>query len=66
MSIYSIGKTVVGLLYPLFKAVQIYDLNNDVVLSSASKLIDYTGTLFNTISSLEFVRYRDYIFFTIE
>jgi HD-GYP domain-containing protein (c-di-GMP phosphodiesterase class II) len=63
MSIYSIGKTVVGLLYPLFKAVQVYDLNNDVVLSSASKLIDYTGTLFNTISSLEFVRYRDYIFF---
>jgi HD-GYP domain-containing protein (c-di-GMP phosphodiesterase class II) len=63
MSIYTIGKTVVGLLYPLFKAVQVYDLNNDVVLSSASKLIDYTGTLFTTISSLEFIRYRDYIFF---
>ena len=27
MSIYSIGKTVVGLLCPLFKAVQVYDLN---------------------------------------
>ncbi len=63
MSIYTIGKTVVGLLYPLFKSVQVYDINNDVVINSAKKFIDYIENQFVTISSLEFVRYRDYIFF---
>jgi len=63
VSIYTIGKTVVGLLYPLFKAVQVYDVNNDVVINSAKKFIDYIEEQFATISSLEFVRYRDYIFF---
>ena len=63
MSIYTSGKTIVALLYPLLKAVQVYDVNNDVVLNTAKKFIHFVETLFTTISSLEFVRYRDYIFF---
>ena len=63
MSIYITGKAIVGLLYPLFKAVQVYDINNDVVLNSAKKFIDFVENQFTTISSLEYVRYRDYIFF---
>jgi len=63
VSIYITGKAIVGLLYPLFKAVQVYDINNDVVLNSAKKFIDFVENQFTTISSLEYVRYRDYIFF---
>ena len=63
MNIYITGKTVVGLLYPLLKAVQVYDINNDVVINCAKKFVDFIENLFTTISSLEFVRYRDYIFF---
>ena len=63
MSIYSSGKTIVALLYPLLKAVQVYDVNNDVVINTAKKFVTFVDTLFATISSLEFVRYRDYIFF---
>jgi HD-GYP domain-containing protein (c-di-GMP phosphodiesterase class II) len=63
MNIYITGKTVVGLLYPLLKAVQVYDINNDVVINCAKKFVDFIENQFTTISSLEFVRYRDYIFF---
>ena len=63
MTIYTSGKTVVALLYPLMKAVQVYDIKNDVVINSAKKFIEFVEDLFSTISSLEFVRYRDYIFF---
>lgn len=63
MNIYIAGKTIVGLLYPLFKAVQVYDINNDVVINCAKKFVDFIENQFTTISSLEFVRYRDYIFF---
>jgi len=63
MSIYITGKSIVGLLYPLLKAVQVYDVNNDVVINSAKKFIDFVEAQFSAISSLEFVRYRDYIFF---
>lgn len=63
MSIYTSGKTIVALLYPLLKAVQVYDVNNDVVINTAKKFVAFMETLFSTISSLEFVRYRDYIFF---
>lgn len=63
MNIYLAGKTVVGLFYPLFKAVQVYDINNNVVVSTAQKFTDYATELFRTVSSIEFVRYRDYIFF---
>jgi HD-GYP domain-containing protein (c-di-GMP phosphodiesterase class II) len=63
MSIYIIGKTVVGLLYPLFKAVGVYDVNNDVVINSAKRFVDFIEDQFAAMSSLEFVRYRDYIFF---
>lgn len=63
MSIYITGKTIIGLLYPLFKAVQVYDVNNDVVINSAKKFVDFVEKQFTTISSLEYVRYRDYIFF---
>jgi HD-GYP domain-containing protein (c-di-GMP phosphodiesterase class II) len=63
MSIYTAGKSFIGLLYPLLRAVQVYDVNNDVVISSAKRFVDFVGSLFSTMSSLEFVRYRDYIFF---
>jgi len=63
MNIYVAGKTVVGLLYPLCRAVQVYDMNNNVVINAAQKLTDYAQNLFAAVSSLEFVRYRDYIFF---
>jgi HD-GYP domain-containing protein (c-di-GMP phosphodiesterase class II) len=63
MSIYTAGKSFIGLLYPLLRAVQVYDVNNDVVISSAKRFVDFVGNLFTTMSSLEFVRYRDYIFF---
>ena len=63
MTIYTAGKTVVALLYPLLKAIQVYDIKNDVVINSAKKFVDFIEDLFSTISSLEFVRYRDYIFF---
>ena len=63
MSIYTSGKTIVALLYPLLKAVQVYDVNNDVVINTAKKFVAFMETLFSTISSLEFVRYRDSIFF---
>ena len=41
MSIYITGKSIVSLLYPLLKAVQVYDVNNDVVINSAKKFIDF-------------------------
>ncbi|MBE0432515.1 HD domain-containing protein [candidate division WOR-3 bacterium] len=63
MNIYLAGKTLVGLFYPLFKAVQVYDINNNVVVNAAQKFTDYAANLFSTMSSIEFVRYRDYIFF---
>jgi HD-GYP domain-containing protein (c-di-GMP phosphodiesterase class II) len=58
-----VGRTIVGLLYPLFRAVQVYDVNNDVVINGAKKFLDFIEEQFTMISSLEFVRYRDYIFF---
>ncbi len=63
MNIYIAGKTLVGLLYPLCRAVQVYDANNNVVMTTAQKFIDYANEIFSSVSSLEFVRYRDYIFF---
>ncbi|MDH4211761.1 MAG: HD-GYP domain-containing protein [candidate division WOR-3 bacterium] len=63
MNIYIAGKTVVGLLYPLFKAVQVYDVNNNVVINTAQKFMSGIEELLTTFSSLEFVRYRDYVFF---
>ena len=63
MSIYTIGRTIVGLLYPLFRAVQVYDVNNDVVVNCAKKFLDFIEEQFVMITSMEFIRYRDYIFF---
>ncbi|UCD18847.1 MAG: HD domain-containing protein [candidate division WOR-3 bacterium] len=63
MNVYIAGKTVIGLLYPLCRAVQVYDIHNNVVINTGQKLIEYTQDLFSTMASLEFVRYRDYIFF---
>jgi hypothetical protein len=58
MNIYITGKTVVGLLYPLLKAVQVYDINNDVVINCAKKFVDFienrscgTGIIFSSTSS---------------
>ncbi|HEC77585.1 MAG TPA: HD domain-containing protein [candidate division WOR-3 bacterium] len=63
MSIYESGKRIVSLFYALIKAVQVYDLNNDVVQNSAKRLIDYINTLLTLHSHIELVRYRDYVFF---
>ncbi len=63
MSAYESGKNTVSLFYALIKAVQVYDVNNDVVQNAAKRFIYYLETLFNIYSQIEFVRYRDYIFF---
>ncbi len=57
------GKNIVSLFYALTKAVQVYDVNNDVVQNAAKKLIHYIKTLLNIYSQIELIRYRDYIFF---
>lgn len=63
MSIYKSGKDIVSLFYALVKATLVYDLKNDVVQNAAKKFIDYLNNLFQTISHIELLRYRDYIFF---
>lgn len=63
MSIHESGKHIVSLFYALVKAVQVYDLNNDVVQNSAKKLIYSINTLLNIYPHIEIVRYMDYIFF---
>ncbi len=63
MSIYTSGKNIVSLFYTLIKAVQVYDINNDVVQNAAQKFIYYINTLLNIYSQIELIRYREYIFF---
>jgi len=57
------GKDIVSLFYALIKAVQVYDINNDVVQNAGKKFIYYIDTLLNIYSQIELIRYRDYIFF---
>ncbi len=63
MRIYESGKHLIALLYALMKAVQVYDVNNDVVQRAAKKLVFFMNTILNIYSQIELVRYRDYIFF---
>lgn len=60
---YKSGKNIVLLFSSLVKAVQVYDLNNEVVQNAARKFFDYVTSLFNTFSYLELFRHRDYVFF---
>ena len=55
-------KNFVLFFYALIQAVQVYDVNNDVVLKAAQKCLEHINSLFETISHIEFVRYQDYLF----
>ncbi len=63
MTIYSTGKNVISLFYALAKAVQVYDLYNDVVIGTAKKFGHILRTLLNIYPQVELVRYREYVFF---
>ena len=63
MSIYSTGKNIISLFYALEKAVQVYDLRNDVVTGTAKKFGHILRTLLNIYPQVELVRYREYVFF---
>jgi HD-GYP domain-containing protein (c-di-GMP phosphodiesterase class II) len=63
MSIHKSGTQLVILFHALAKAVQVYDINNDVVQKAAQRLVLYCTNLFEIHAVLSFVRYRDYIFF---
>ncbi len=63
MSIHKFGTDIIALLYALVKAVQVYDLNNDVVQTAAKKIVYSLKTLLNIYSSVQLVRYMDYVFF---
>lgn len=63
MNIYKAGKNLVSFFYTLIKAAQVYDFKNDVVQHAAQKLIDHINYLFGTMSTVELVRFRDYVFF---
>lgn len=55
-------KDIVSLLYALIQAVQVYDVNNDVVLKAAQKFLEHINFLFETISHIKIVRSQDYLF----
>ncbi len=63
MNIYKAGKNLVSFFYTLIKAVQVYDFKNDVVQNAAQKFVDHINYLFGTMSTIELVRFRDYVFF---
>jgi HD-GYP domain-containing protein (c-di-GMP phosphodiesterase class II) len=63
MSTYDSGKQFINHLYALIKAIQVYDVNNDVVQTNAQRLFTHMQTIFTLYARLELVRYRDYIFF---
>jgi HD-GYP domain-containing protein (c-di-GMP phosphodiesterase class II) len=55
-------KNIVSSLYALIQAVQVYDVNNDAVIKTAQKLLDYLNEFFKQVAQIELVRYRDYLF----
>jgi putative nucleotidyltransferase with HDIG domain len=63
MNLYTAGENFVSLFYTLQKAVQVYDLKNDVVQNAVQKLFEYINFIFTAVPSIEIVRYRDYVFF---
>ncbi len=63
MSVYKFGTDIISLFYALVKAVQVYDLNNDVVVKAAKKIVYNIKTLLNIYSHIQLVRYMDYVFF---
>jgi HD-GYP domain-containing protein (c-di-GMP phosphodiesterase class II) len=63
MSLYRSGKDLINQFYALVKSTQIYDLKNDVVLATADKFVGHIGKILTNAPQVEFIRYRDYIFF---
>ena len=63
INIYEEGKNFIALFYTLIKAVQVYDLKNDVVQNVAAKILEDMNRLFAVLPGIEIIRYRDYIFF---
>jgi len=63
MSTYDSGKQFINYFYALIKAIQVYDVGNDVVQTCLQRLFNYMQTVFTLYARLELVRYRDYIFF---
>jgi putative nucleotidyltransferase with HDIG domain len=63
MSTYDSGKQFINYFYALLKAIQVYDVSNDVVQTCVHRLFSYMQTVFTLYARLEIVRYRDYIFF---
>lgn len=63
MSQYTAAKDFIAFWYSLVKAVQIYDPQNDVVLTAVHRFIAYLNDSFQTGGTIEILRYRDYIFY---
>lgn len=64
INLYSAGNNLISFFFTLIKAVQVYDLKNDVVQNAAQKFLEFINSIFTTTSSkIEIVRYQDYIFF---
>lgn len=63
MSFYRSGKDLINQFYALVKSTQIYDLKNDVVLAAADKFVGHIERILSSVPQVEFIRYRDYIFF---
>ncbi|KPJ74181.1 hypothetical protein AMJ52_01595 [candidate division TA06 bacterium DG_78] len=63
ISLREAGDNFISFFYTLIKAVQVHDLRNDVVQSAAQKLLEYINSILTATSTIEIVRYRDYIFF---
>jgi len=63
MKMQTSGKEVVLLIYTLVKAINLYDVNNDVVRNAAQKFINTVNSFFITTPNIELFRYHDYVFF---
>ena len=62
-TLYKAGENFISLFYTLIKAVQVYNLKNDVVQSAAKKVFEDMIFLFSAVASIEIVRYSGYVFF---
>jgi len=63
MNLYRSGKDLINQFYALVKSTQIYDFKNDVVLAAADKFVTHLDKILINAPQVEFLRYRDYIFF---
>ncbi len=55
-------KDIITLFNALMQVLQVYDVNNDVVVKAAQKFLDHINLLFDTISHITIVRSQDYLF----